>query len=167
MVAGYDAINKFIKNIYYAKGLKLDEDFLPMWIREISITGADITDLQQAETEIIRNNIPPKIYDVCNTITKIKRSKLIPITTNGKCKYCGGKGYVYTNLYFDKTGNFLSDNYALACICNPKPNCSQMQLNDDHNKTFTDKGYFRCFANSLQQNQYLQKVAHNHWRDIK
>ena len=53
MVA-YDNIIKFVKNIYYAKGLKFDEDYTTMWIREITATGASAVDLQNAETEIIR-----------------------------------------------------------------------------------------------------------------
>ena len=162
----YETIAKFVKNIYYAKDRKFNEDFLPMWIREILITGADVKILQQAEAEIIREDIAPKIKDVCDVIMKHKRAVMIPLTS-GDCRYCGGKGYVYANLYFDKTGKFLSSNYTLACVCNQKPITIQMQLNSDNNKTETENGYFRCFSDSVQQDQYLKKVIANNWRDIR
>ena len=45
MGAGYNEILKFLKNIYYAKARKLNEEYLEIWIREIRATDADILTL--------------------------------------------------------------------------------------------------------------------------
>lgn len=160
-----EEIIRFVKNIHIAKDRKLQEDSLPLWVREINNTKTDSVALNKAELEIIRNNVPLKIYDVCEVIKSCSKLPELPPLT--KCEYCGGKRYMYSNLYFNKEGVFLSDNYAIACICNPKPNTTQMQLNDDNNKTETVNGYFRCFGNPLEQHKYLQKVLKNKGRDIK
>lgn len=163
---GYEEIRKFVKHIYYANSKVLDEDYLAMWVREISNTGVDITDIRQAETEIIRNNIPLKIYDVCKVLKKNKESKMIPITTE-KCRYCGGRGYVYLNLYFDTNGKLISDNYALACVCNTNPITTQMCINDDNNRTEGKRGYFRCFNTYMERENYIKQVKRNGGMDIK
>lgn len=163
---GYDNITKFVKNIHIAKDKVLKEEAISLWVREIINTGADLIALNKAETEIIRNEIPLEISKVCKEIKKWADMNKIPATT-GKCKYCGGKGYVYLNLYFDSTGKFLSDNYALACVCNNNSPATQMCINSDNNRTETKDGYFRCFHNFMDQDNYLKKVKQNGGYDIR
>ena len=170
MVARYETINKFIKNIYYAKGLKFDEDFTTMWIREITATGASAVDLHDAEIEIIRENIPPRIHDVCESIREIMSKTRPKITYKPKtCPYCNGKGYVI-GLRFETNGKYTGYTAALNCCCdNPHlPNVTPMTPNAATNhKTEVKNGYYLIFPTIVEQFNYLDRVyANDNW-DIR
>lgn len=171
MAAGYETITKFIKNIYYAKGIKFDEDYTAMWIREITNTGANAIELHDAEIEIIRENIPPRIHDVCESIREImsrKRPKITYPRTN-KCKYCEGRGWVEA-LKFETNGKFTGYTYAISCCCESKPilNSVIMQENISNNhKTDVKDGYYLVFPNVADKFSYLDKVYSNDNWDIR
>ena len=166
----YDNIIKFVKNIYYAKGLKFDEDYTTMWIREITATGASAVDLQNAEIEIIRENIPPRIHDVCECIIDKMNLNRPKITYKPKqCPYCNGKGYVI-GLRFETNGKYTGYTAALNCCCdNPHLlNVTQMTENTSTNhKTDVKGGYYLIFPSIVEEFEYLDKVyANDNW-DIR
>ena len=99
-----DEITMFIKNIHIAKDKYLNEDSLPMWIREIINTKVDIATLQKAEIVIIRENIPLVVTDICDCIREqINLNKPRLVYNKVKCPYCEGRGWV-EGLKFEKNG---------------------------------------------------------------
>lgn len=165
-MAGYETIVTFLKNIHIAKDKILKQEALSLWVREIINTGADVIALNKAEIEIIRNEVPLDIGRICKEIKRCVDINKIPITT-GKCRYCGGRGYVYLNLYFDNNGKFISDNYALACVCNSNTTSLRMVINSDNNRTECKNGYFRCFNTYTERENYIKQIKRNNGMDIK
>lgn len=167
-MVGYNEITKFVKNIYYANGRKFDESYLPMWIREISNTGVDIQALHKAEQEIIRNNVPLKIFDICEIIIENKQAIALPLPQKTKCEYCNGKGYVI-GLRFETNGKYTGYTAALNCCCdNPHlPNVTTMTPNAATNhKTVVKDGYYLVFPSVVEKFAYIDKVFANGGYDI-
>lgn len=161
-------ILEFVKNIYYAKDRRFDEEYAPMWVREISSTGASIADLHNAEIEIIRNNIPLQVSLVCDIVKS--KMNLIKLEYKAKdCEYCKGKGIVF-GVKFDKNGRYTkSQEYAINCVCGNYHIPNLMQMTEDKNsfhKTEVKDGYFRIFSDVTKKWEYLKRVEKNNNIDI-
>lgn len=160
-------ITKFVKNIYYANGRKLDEGYLPMWIREIINTNTDMRTLHKAEQEIIRKGITPKIFEVCEVIKNCNDVLSLPPIT--KCNICNSKGYVL-GIKFEKNGIYAGYKAALKCICGNLNDSTMLTMIPDatnNNKTPTKDGYYRIFPSIVEETEYLDKVEANGWRDVR
>lgn len=162
------AITNFLNNIYYAKGRNLDTAYLPMWTREIVATGATIPELNKAELEIIRENVPLIISEICDVIRRNKTAVALP-PINTDCPYCEGRGYVH-GLKFEKNGKYTGYRVALNCCCgsHPTPNMAVMRedLSNFH-KTETATGYVLIFPSIVEEFAYLDKVYANDDYDLR
>lgn len=163
------AITKFLNNIYYAKGRKLDTAYLPMWTREIVETGATEKELNKAEVEIIRNNTPLIISEVCEVIRNNKTIISLP-TKKVDCPYCEGRGYV-TGLRFETNGKYTGYRVALNCCCGQKPQANMLVMREDlsnnHKTETANGGYVLVFPTIVEEYEYLDKVyANDNW-DIR
>lgn len=162
-----DEITQFVKNIHIAKDKYLNEDSLPMWIREIINTKASIEDLQKAEVRIIREDIPLVINDICEVIRSCKPIIALP-KSRTKCSYCNGKGYVI-GLKFDNKGEYTGNEFALNCICGNACLTNSAIMKEDtsnNHKTPCKDGYYRIFPSIVEKFAYLDKLKANKWRDI-
>lgn len=162
-----DEITMFIKNIHIAKDKYLNEDSLPMWIREILNTKADIGTLQKAEMEIIREEVPLIINEVCKVINKNK--PILALPPKQKCDYCNGKGYVI-GLLFDTNRIYTGYRKALNCCCGNATMVNMLMMKEDisnNHKTQCRDGYYRIFPTIVEEFAYLDKVEKNNWRDIR
>ena len=110
-----DEITMFVRNIHIAKDKYLNEDSLPMWIREIINTKADIGTLQKAEIKVIRDNIPLVVTEICDVIREqINLNKPRLEYREVKCPYCEGRGWV-EGLKFETNGKYTGYTFAI-CI---------------------------------------------------
>ena len=165
-----DEITMFIKNIHIAKDKYLNEDSLPMWIREILNTKADIETLQQAEVRIIRENIPLVVTDICDCIREqINLNKPRLVYNKVKCPYCEGRGWV-EGLKFEKNGKYTGYRVALNCCCGNKPTINMAVMKEDLSnlhKTETRDGYVLVFPSIVEEFAYLDKVYANNDYDLR
>lgn len=78
------------------------------------------------------------------------------------------KGKVYCTLFFDKDGNYDDYTYALKCHHNDKDDkVVKMVLNKEtNNKTEIKDGYVLVFKDICEQEEYLEKVKANGWKDL-
>ena len=166
-----DEITMFIKNIHIAKDKYLNEDSLPMWIREILNTKADIVTLQKAEIRIIRDNIPLVVTEICDVIREQKAldaPKLVYKKVD--CPYCEGRGYV-TGLRFETNGKYTGYRVALNCCCGQKPQANMLVMKEDtsnNHKTETiNGGYILVFPTIVEEYEYLDKVYANDNYDLR
>lgn len=162
-----DEITLFIKNIHIAKDKYFNEDSLPMWIREILNTKADIMTLQKAEVRIIRENIPLVINDICDVIRDCK--PILALPPKIKCDYCEGRGWV-SALKFDNNKNYTGYEVALNCVCGNAKATNMLVMREDasnNHKTPIRDGYYRVFPSVVEKFKYLDKLEANNWRDIK
>ena len=162
-----DEITMFIKNIHIAKDKYLNEDSLPMWIREILNTKADIETLQQAEVRIIRENIPLVVTEICDVIREqINLNKPRLVYNKVKCLYCEGRGWV-EGLKFEKNGKYTGYRVALNCCCGNKPTPNMAVMKEDLSnlhKTEIRDGYVLIFPSIVEEFDYLDKVyANDNW----
>lgn len=163
-----DEITQFIRNIHIAKDKYLNEDSLPMWIREILNTKASIEDLQKAEMKIIREDIPLVINSICEIIRDCKPIIALPISKT-KCGYCDGNGFVI-GLKFDKEKRYTGYEVALNCCCANGLNANMQVMKEDisnNHKTDCKDGYYRIFPSVVEKFAYLDKLEANNWRDIR
>ena len=166
MVA-YDETLRFLKNIYYAKGRPFDETYSAMWIREITATGASAIDLHNAEMEIIREDIPLRVFDICEIIRQKMNLNTKQLGYQKKpCKYCDGKGYVI-GLKFETNGKYTGYTAALNCCCDNKHLANVVPMKEDinnHHRTEVKGGYYLIFPTIVEQFDYLDKVyANDNW----
>jgi len=170
MLAEYNQILKFIKNIFMANGKSItNEDFMQMWVREIRATNPSIADLINAETKIIREEIPLKISEVCRVIEDIKPKQVLPYQQKVYCKYCEGRGVVF-GVKFDEKGRWgKGADYALNCVCGNSHNLAMatMDENNQNNKTMCKDGYYLIFPSVTEKFAYLDKVELNGGYDFK
>lgn len=165
-----DEITLFIKNIHIAKDKYLNEDSLPMWIREILNTKVDIESLQKAEVRIIRENIPLVVTDICDVIREqINLNKPRLVYKKVDCPYCEGRGWV-EGIKFELNGKYTGHKYMINCCCGQKqmPNTTIMKedLSTNH-KTEVKDGYYLVFPTIVEKFAYLDKVyANDNW-DIR
>lgn len=169
MAAGYNEILKFIKNIFMANGKSItNEEFMQLWVREIRATEPNIADLINAETKVIREEVPLKISEVCKAIYGVKATVALPEKQKIYCKYCGGKGIVF-GIKFDEQKRYNNGaDYILNCVCGNSRNLqlATMDENDQNNKTLCKDGYFLIFPTVTEKFAYLDKVEANGGRDI-
>ena len=170
MVATTKEIKQFLCNIFYAKGKKFDESYLPMYVREISNIKPTAIDLHNAEKQIIREDVKLEVLEICNVISSqinMQNPRLSYRQT--KCPYCKGKGIVF-GIKFDKNKRYTrSQDYVLNCVCSNKhiPNLIQMKEDkSSYHKTEVADGYFRIFKDVMQKNEYIKKVMQNKNYDI-
>ena len=165
-----DEITMFIKNIHIAKDKYLNEDSLPMWIREIINTKVDIATLQKAEIVIIRENIPLVVTDICDCIREqINLNKPRLVYNKVKCPYCEGRGWV-EGLKFEKNGKYTGYRVALNCCCGNKPTINMAVMKEDLSnlhKTETRDGYVLVFPSIVEEFAYLDKVYANNDYDLR
>lgn len=159
----YNEIMSFVKNIYYAKDRTFNMEFAPMWVREITNTNASVEDLIEAEKEIIREDVPLVISNICEVIVKNKKIKALPVkAVSGKCPYCNGKGYVL-GVKFNRYGQWEGDSeYALNCVCeNAHLENTRIMTENVHNfhKTMCrDGGYYLIFPTIVDKFKYLDSL---------
>ena len=165
-----DEITMFIKNIHIAKDKYLNEDSLPMWIREILNTKVDIATLQQAEVRIIRKNIPLVVTEICDVIREqINLNKPRLVYNKVKCPYCEGRGWV-EGLKFEKNGKYTGYRVALNCCCGNKPTINMAIMKEDLSnlhKTEIRDGYVLVFPTIVEEFAYLDKVYANDNYDLR
>lgn len=161
-------ILKFLKNIYFAKDRKFDDSFLPMWVREITTLGASVADLHNAEIEIIRENVPLVVSEVCDVIREnIKRPMLEYKKID--CPYCKGRGHL-EGLKFEKNGKYTGYTALVNCCCGNKPMADVMVMKEDNSnnhRTETKDGYFLVFPSVVEKFAYLDKVYANGNYDLR
>lgn len=165
-----DEITMFVRNIHIAKDKYLNEDSLPMWIREIINTKADIGTLQKAEIKVIRDNIPLVVTEICDVIREqINLNKPRLEYRKVKCPYCEGRGWV-EGLKFETNGKYTGYIYAISCCCGSKPIADSVVMKEDlsnNHKTDVKDGYYLVFPNVADKFSYLDKVyANDNW-DIR
>lgn len=171
MSVGYDEIVQFLKNIYFAKDKRLENDRLPMWVRELnSINGINAQVLLNAEKIIIRENVGLEVLEVCDVIREqINLNKPRLVFKKVKCPYCEGRGWV-EGLKFEKNGKYTGYVVALNCCCGQKPQTNMMTMKEDvsrNHKTDTKDGYYLVFPSIVEKFEYLDKVyANDNW-DIR
>ena len=167
-VAGYNDIVKFLKNIYYANGKRFDENFTTMLVREITATGAKVSDLQKAEVAIIRESVPLVVNKICDVIRENIELPKIEYT-KVSCNYCNGKGYVI-GLLFDFKGFYTGYRVALNCVCGNAHTPNMLMMKEDisnNHKTPCKDGYYRIFPSIVEEFAYIDKLEKNNWRDIR
>lgn len=172
MSVGYDEIVQFLKNIYFAKDKRLENDRLPMWVRELnSINGINAQVLLNAEKIIIRENIGLEVLEVCDVIREqINLNKPRLVYKKVDCSYCEGRGYV-TGLKFEKNGKYTGYRVALNCCCGQKPQANMLvmkeNLSNNHKTETINGGYVLVFPTIVEEFEYLDKVyANDNW-DIR
>lgn len=160
----HQEIIKFIKSLYFIRDKRLNEEFLPIWIREISIRQPDIAMLKQVQNQLINDDtIQLTITSICKLIDQLKREITInALTYNSQnCPYCHGTGIATITAKFDNAGKFIGTNTALKCRCSQsKQNFLQMTDNAaTNNKTQTDGGYYLVFETVVQRDEYLKNLS--------
>lgn len=168
---GYNEVVSFIKNIYFAKDKRVDEAYLPMWVREInSINGVNAQVLLNAEKTIIREDVRLNVLEVCDVIKgQINLNKPKLEHKKKECPYCEGRGWV-EGLKFEKNGKYTGYTYAISCCCESKPILNSVVMKEDlsnNHKTDVKDGYYLIFPNVADKFSYLDKVyANDNW-DIR
>lgn len=171
MSVGYDEIVQFLKNIYFAKDKRLENDRLSMWVRELnSINGINAQVLLNAEKIIIRENVGLEVLKVCDVIREqINLNKPKLVFKKVKCPYCEGRGWV-EGLKFEKNGKYTGYRVALNCCCGNKPTINMAVMREDLSnlhRTETRDGYVLVFPSIVEEFDYLDKVyANGNW-DIR
>lgn len=160
----HQEIIKFIKSLYFIRDKRLDEEFLPIWIREITLRQPNTTILNQVQNKLINDDtIQLTISSICKLIDQLKREITINALTysSQNCPYCHGTGIATITAKFDNTGKFIGTNTALKCRCSQnKQNLLQMVDDDStHNKTQTDGGYYLVFETVVQRDEYLKNIS--------
>ena len=162
-MVGYEAITKFVKSLYFIRDKKLNEEFLPIWIREISIRQPDITILNQIQSKVINDEtIPLNVSSICKQIESIKKELTIKALSydSKKCPFCHGTGIASITAKFSKEGKLINTNTALKCCCSQSKQ-DFLQMNHDpqtNNRTETDNGYSLVFETVGQRDKYLAET---------
>ena len=165
----YEELEEVINNIFAAQGRSISEKILSVWVKEIMAKCFYDEAIKKAEEELMGQEEErltlPKVMDVIykynNEIKNASRKKT-------ECEYCKGLNYVYTNIFFEKTGKYKSSNYAIKCFHNDnKDNCAKMVFNEEnHNKTETANGYMLVFKSAEERDEYLKMVDRNDGYDL-
>lgn len=170
MVATTKEIKQFLGNIFYAKGKKFDESYLPMYVREISNIKPTAIVLHNAEKQIIREDVKLEVLEICNVInSQINLQKPRLSYRQTKCPYCKGKGIV-VGIKFDKNGKYIpSAEYAINCVCGSGHIVDSVTMQEDVescHKVDCKDGYYRIFTDVIKKFDYLKRVAQNKGYDI-
>lgn len=165
----YEELEEVINNIFAAQGRTVSEKIVNVWVKEIFSKDFYDEAIKKAEQELMANEEEkltlPKVMNVIYKYNnELKNSKYKKID----CKYCKGLNYVYTNIFFEKTGKFSSLNYAIKCFHNENfDNCAKMVLNEgNHNKTICQNGYMLVFKDMEERNEYMKRVYKNKGYDL-
>lgn len=164
-----EELETVIDNIFAAQGRTVSEKIAKVWAREIGTKGFFDQAIREAEKELMeeeeeRLTLPKVLAVMYQHNKKIKSANFTQI----ECDWCGGLNYVYSTLFFEKNGKYVSDNYALKCFHNDaNNNCAKMVLNpEENNKTETANGYVLVFKDIVEREAYLEKVKLNGWCDL-
>ena len=165
----YEELEEVLNNIFAAQGRSVSEKILSVWVKEIMSKSFYDEAIKKAEEELMSEEEErltlPKVLAVMykyNSELRGANAKRI------ECKYCKGLNYVYTNIFFEKSGKFRSLNYAIKCFHNDnKDNCAKMVLNEDnHNKTICQNGYMLVFKDTQERDEYMKMVDRNDGYDL-
>ena len=164
-----EELETVIENIFAAQGRTVSEKITKVWAREIGSKGFFDQAIKQAETELMEEDDEkptlPKVLAVIQKYNnKIKSANFKKI----ECEWCNGLNYVYSTLFFEKNGKYVSDNYGLKCFHNTNSdNCARMNLDPaNNNRTETANGYILIFRDIVEREAYLEKVKLNGWCDL-
>lgn len=161
----YEDLEIVVSNIFLARGRNVSEKVVGMWAKEIATRGLHDLAIKEAEKELIEDDETdltlPKVLAIMYKHNEKYRPKIQRIA----CEYCNGLNYVYSTLFFEKNGKYVSDNYGLKCFHNTdNNNCAKMVLNPEtNNKTETANGYALIFRDIVEREAYLEKVKLNGW----
>lgn len=164
-----EELETVIDNIFAAQGRTVSEKISKVWAREIGMKGFFDQAIREAEVELMeemddRLTLPKILAVMYEKNNKIKSANFKRI----ECEWCNGLNYVYSTLFFEKNGKYVSDNYGLKCFHNTdNNNCAKMVLNPEtNNRTETANGYALIFRDIVEREAYLEKVKLNGWCDL-
>lgn len=164
-----EELETVIENIFAAQGRSVPEKITKVWAREISLRGFFDQAIKQAEKELMeedeeRPTLPKVLAVMYKYQEKIRSANFKRV----ECEWCNGLNYVYSTLFFEKNGKYVSDNYGIKCFHNTdNNNCAKMVLNPEtNNRTETANGYALIFKDIVEREAYLEKVKLNGWCDL-
>lgn len=165
----YEELEEVINNIFAAQGRSVSAKILSVWVKEIMSKPFYDEAIKKAEEELMADEEErltlPKLMAV---ISKYNAELRGASKKRIDCDYCKGLNYVYTNIFFEKTGKFRSLNYAIKCFHNDNnDDCAKMVLNEEtHNKTMCQNGYMLVFKDMQERDEYMKMVDRNDGYDL-
>ena len=172
--ASYEQVEEILNNIFASRLKTVSSKNIGIWTREISYKQYSFDVLKKSEKYIIDNDdVVLTIASVCRIMNDYRR-ELTPKLPEPKdvyiCPFCENSGLAHYILRFDSNGFFVSDNYALKCVCtrsNKNLNIVQFTKGEFNNKTETKNGYFKVFDNYVKWDFYKRQVEKNKNNDVK
>ena len=164
-----EELEEVINNIFAAQGKTVSETIVKVWCKEIASRSFYDQAIHQAEKEMMEEeDEKPTLPKLLATITKYNEQIKSANFKKIDCEWCNGLNYVYTTLFFSKTGYYLSQSYAIKCYHNDTQDGYAKMILDEknHNKTPTANGYMLVFKDIVELEAYLEKVKVNNWFDL-
>lgn len=166
---GYNVIEEFVNNIFYSRGKNVG-DALSVWVREIVLTDCSLSELFDAEKEIMNDEtIELKIPTIKKIIESKKEPKKV-IPYKHYCEWCRGTGLVTITARFDNEYKYTpSQDVALRCTCkNASTDTSilQVKLENRNCETKIKNGYILAWKNIMDRQSYLKRVRENKGYDF-
>lgn len=164
-----EELEEVITNIFAAQGKTVSDKIVKVWCKEIASKSFYDEAIRKAEQELMTDdNEKPTLPKVLEVIYKYHNEIKASNFKKFECDYCNGLNYVYTTLFFSKTGYYLSQSYAIKCYHNDiQDGYAKMILDEkNHNKTPTANGYMLVFKDIVELEAYLEKVKANNWFDL-